>query len=610
MRFAIYARFSSDNQREASIEDQVRVCKERAEKEGWDLTGVYTDHATSGASLVRPGIQSLMRDAMDGRIDIIVAEALDRLSRDLEDIAGLHKRMVFSGVRIFTLAEGEISNLHIGLKGTMNQMFLKDLADKTRRGLRGRVESGKSGGGITYGYDVVKRIDGTGEYARGERAINEEQAGIVRRIFEEYMKGVSPRTIAVALNKEGVAGPSGGTWGASTIYGNRQRGTGILNNELYVGRLIWNRLRYVKDPDTGRRLSRLNAESDHVINEVPELRIIDQELWDAVKKLQGEINHPEQPLWKHNRPRNLLAGLMRCGCCGGGYTLMASDRVGCASVRNKGTCDNRITIKMQDVEHAVLSAMHTHLMDEELCNEFCKAYTQRMNQLRSEHNASLHGYRAEAAKLERERQQIIKSISDGVPGAMLKDRAIYVENRRNEVDAILASAKDEPVIFHPNMANRYHMEIRNLVASLNDPAAKAQAAMILRTLIDKVVLTPKAGKKELTIDLIGDLAGILSIATSRERGAVEADLSKLQPVQQSGGAENPLADQSPDGKKPQKTAVSANILAMVAGERFGRRGLSNPFSEAEKQKTPVSRGFEASEAMVAGTGFEPVTFRL
>jgi hypothetical protein len=105
----------------------------------------------------------------------------------------------------------------------------------------------------------VKRIDPvTNEYARGERAVNEHQAEIIRRIFREYIAGVSPRNIAHTLNKEGVPGPQGGEWGPSTIYGNRERGTGILNNELYIGKLIWNRLRYIKDPDTGKRVSKPN----------------------------------------------------------------------------------------------------------------------------------------------------------------------------------------------------------------------------------------------------------------------------------------------------------------------------------------------------------------
>ncbi len=180
----------------------------------------------------------------------------------------LFKRLSFAGVRIVTLAEGEITELHVGLKGTMNQLFLKDLADKTRRGLRGRVEAGRSGGGISYGYDVVRRIGADGSLATGERAIDPAQAAIVRRIFEAFAGGLSPKAIALRLNGEGVPPQRGGRSRTARPAlarhrdprAIRTRGTGILNNELYIGRLVWNRLRYVKDPATGKRVSRLNPE--------------------------------------------------------------------------------------------------------------------------------------------------------------------------------------------------------------------------------------------------------------------------------------------------------------------------------------------------------------
>ena len=92
-RVAIYARYSTDLQREASIEDQIRVCQDRARREGWKVVNCYTDHAVSGASLMRPGLQMMMQDAADGKFSVVVAEALDRLSRDQEDIAGFYKRM-------------------------------------------------------------------------------------------------------------------------------------------------------------------------------------------------------------------------------------------------------------------------------------------------------------------------------------------------------------------------------------------------------------------------------------------------------------------------------------------------------------------------------------
>ena len=89
MKVAIYARNSSDNQRDASISDQLRVCREFAARQGWTVVLEFTDHAISGATLLRSGFQALMRDALNGRFDIVLAEALDRFSRDQEDTAGL-----------------------------------------------------------------------------------------------------------------------------------------------------------------------------------------------------------------------------------------------------------------------------------------------------------------------------------------------------------------------------------------------------------------------------------------------------------------------------------------------------------------------------------------
>ena len=173
-RAVIYARFSSDLQRASSIDDQIRICRERLERDGCELAAVYQDKAMSGASLLRPGIQQLLNDGGRRQFDVVYAEALDRISRDQEDVAAVFKRLQFADVTIVTVAEGLISELHVGLKGTMNALYLKDLAEKTRRGLRGRVEAGHSGGGNSYGYDVVVGTNGS-ESERGERRINNRQ---------------------------------------------------------------------------------------------------------------------------------------------------------------------------------------------------------------------------------------------------------------------------------------------------------------------------------------------------------------------------------------------------------------------------------------------------
>jgi len=190
----------------------------------------------------------------------------------------------------------------------------KDLADKTRRGLRGRVEKGKSGGGLAYGYKVVKQVNSEGEAIRGDREIFEEQTNIIKHIFEEYAyKNRSPNAIAAQLNTENIPAPSGKAWGQSTINGNRRRGTGILNNHLYIVELTWNRQHFIKDPNTGKQVTRRNDEKDWVRADQPELRIVHQDLWDAAKARQKALDTTLAGLHRNNRPNYLLSGLLKCG---------------------------------------------------------------------------------------------------------------------------------------------------------------------------------------------------------------------------------------------------------------------------------------------------------
>ncbi len=526
MRAVIYARYSSDKQREASIEDQIRLCKERAAREGWSVIGSYEDQAVSGASLIRPGIQALMQDAQGGRFDLVLAESLDRISRDQEDIAGVYKRLRFAGVKMLTLSEGDISELHIGLKGTMGALYLKELAEKTRRGLRGRVEAGKSGGGNSYGYDVIKTVSATGEAERGERRINEQQARIVRRIFNDYAAGKSPKAIAKALNRQGVPGPSGKGWGQSTINGNWRRGTGILNNELYVGRLVWNRLSYIKNPDTGKRISRLNPESEWIIKDVPELRIIDETLWAKVKARQ-KAQHKAGAFHEHQRAPYLLSRLLKCGCCGGGFSKVSAHHYGCSNARNKGSCENRRTIRQDELEGLVITALQSRLMDPALCAEFCEEYTRHLNELRAEKNAGLIAAKRELEKLTKEHANLIQAIKDGVPASTVKDDLARNTARQDELKAQIEGQDEEPVLLHPQMAAYYRQQVADLAAALNDDEYRSEAAEIIRSLVDRIELSPNADGK-LEIDLYGDLAGILSLAAQKERPLDQSDPSVQQ----------------------------------------------------------------------------------
>ena len=431
-----------------------------------------------------------------------------------------------------------------------------------------------------------KKFDANGEPICGERTINKEQAAIVQRIFSDYAAGISPKAIAQQLNREGIEGPTGKTWGPSTIYGNRQRGTGIINNEMYIGQLVWNRQRYIKNPDTGKRISRLNPENEWIRKDISELRIIEQDLWDEVKKRQGAIKKQHKEFWGKQRPKHLFSYLLKCSECGGGYSKISKDHYGCSTSRNKGTCQNRLSIHQDKLEGSILNALQSHLMDESLCKIFCEEYTRHLNMLRSQHNVQLKRYEQELKKLIVDEQKMIQAICDGFANEALKEKMHANEARQKELKRLLEGKEEINVLLHPGLAEQYRREVTNLAVSLNQAERRQEAADLIRSLIDKIVLTPNARKDGLIVDLYGDLAGILSISTRHQYN----ERQKAMLVDQAQELVNALSDEGlPDmqGK-------------LVAG---GRIDLSLKDAKT-RTKTNVQ------DKLVAEAGFEPATFRL
>src|SRR5882724_9729589 len=516
MRAVIYARYSTDLQREASIDDQLRVCRQRIKREGWELVATYSDAASSGASRLRPGYQKLLEDARAGAFDVVVAEALDRLSRDQEDVAALYKRLSFAGIKMVTLAEGEISELHVGLKGTMNALFLKDLAAKTHRGLEGRVREGRSGGGLSYGYDVVREQDLRGEPVHGGRTVNEAEAGIVRRIFREFITGKSPRAIAQGLNADKIAGPRGRLWSDTTIRGHALRGTGVLHNELYIGRLVWNRLQYVKDPSTGKRVSRLNPEADWLITEVAELRIIDDTLWQQAQARLGSIRESPRVVkaratefWIHRRARHLLTGLAHCGVCGAPLAAAGKDYLSCSAARRQGTCSNKRGIRRPVLEGLILDGLKDRLMAPELVKEFIAEFHREVNRQSRNREADQGLQQREFDDVNRKLRGLIEAIAEGLRWPGLQAKLDELEQRKVTLEAALAAALPPAPRLHPNLAEVYRRKVADLQSALADAGTQTEALEILRGLIERVALHP--ADKGFEIELIGEIAAMVNL---------------------------------------------------------------------------------------------------
>lgn len=514
-RVAIYARYSSENQREASIEDQVRVCRARAKREGWTVVGEFSDAAISGTKDKRPGFIALRDAVRAGKCDVILAESLDRFSRDLEHVAAFYKQVTFCRVKLVTLAEGEISDLHVGVKGAMGALYLKDLAAKTHRGLEGRLRKGHCITTPAYGYRVVRRIGADGELERGLREIVPEHARIVRRIFEDYVAGRSPLAIARRLNEEGVPSPNGRDWLDGTIRGRPGRGDGILRNPAYTGRAVWNRTRRETDPVTGASVHRPKPAASFVEAAFPELRIVSDELWQAAQtRLAAEAvaTHPagRQAFWERRRPKHLLTGKVACGCCGGAFSLLGKDYLGCSRAKNAGSCRNTTRVRRSVLERQVLAALGNSLMRPEALEAFCDAFIAEWNRMATEMSSGARARQDELKAVERKIANLVDAIEDGLADPGVKQRLEELRARQQAlVDQDGQKTMPAPPALHPNLAQVYVKRVATLREAL-DAGDGEEVLEAARNLIETVVISPPGTPGDPPgIELTGNLMAML-----------------------------------------------------------------------------------------------------
>ncbi|MFA7604520.1 MAG: recombinase family protein, partial [Novosphingobium sp.] len=523
-RCAIYARFSSDHQKDTSVDDQLRDCQRFAEAKGWDVAEVFSDAAISGARNRRPGLTALLSAVAEGRFDVVLAEDQDRLARDQEDIAAIYKRVVFAGARIVTLAAGELNELHIGLKGTMDALELKKMAEKIRRGQRGALSRGRVPGGLCYGYEVVRRLDARGELERGLRQVVPEQAAIVRRICEEYADGRSAKAICRDLNQEGVPSARGGQWRPSTIIGNRGRALGILHNPIYTGLLLYNRVRMLRDPESRNRISRPNPESEREAVRIDELRIIDDALWQRVQERRR--SYAEQPLTRRRRPRHLLSGLLRCGVCGGSYSVYAAGRVACTAHRSGGLCDNGATIAIAEVQRRVLTGLRDRLLSAEAVSLLVREYHREREQHRRQRAASNRTRTKRLAQLQREIDRLVSALAQGAAGFDEIRSALAERTReRDRLNAEVADEGAETVIaLHPRIAEAYRERVQQLIGGLRrEEITDASSSGQIRALIHAIHVAPaEAGGCTIEVRTSLDAAVALATGSTARRAAVRS----------------------------------------------------------------------------------------
>lgn len=507
LRAVIYARFSSDLQNDKSIDDQVALCREVCQREGFKVVATFSDRAISGASVInRPGYQNLMRAAEAKSFDVLVAEDVDRVFRDQGDYHAARKRLDFLGIGVHT-ATGKVGKLEGSLRAMMGEMYVDNLRLHVIRGLEGVVRSGRHAGGKAYGYRPVLGRP-------GELEIVEEQAEIVRRIFKEFAGGKTARDIAGGLNADKIEPPSGLRWNASTIHGNVQRGSGILLNELYVGRIVWGKVSMIKDPSTGRRVSRPNPATKHRRADAPHLRIVDDEIWAAA---QSRRRTPTETKPKF-RVARLLSGLLRCPACGGGMGSVGlhrgEPRVQCSTYRESGSCTNSRMVHRRKIEAAVLDGLSEVLKNAEYFKTYMKTYNDERSRLAQGAIKDRAKLERRAGEIKRETDRIWDAIAKiGVDPADVAERLRALEAEKASIAEQLAAADDKrkTVAIHPAAIKNYLKDVEAMRGALDDEGAAERPELIapLRRLVHSVVVHAQPGVKGFEVEIKGRLQELL-----------------------------------------------------------------------------------------------------
>jgi len=335
VKAAIYARYSSENQSEKSIDDQIRVCKNYCKDHDLIVSDehIYVDEAKSGSLIDRPGLQALDKAAENKEFEAVVVDDLSRLSRSNHQMLTLVLKFNYYQVKLISVSDGivtddENSKLGIQIRGLVNELYLDDLKKKTVRGLEGQKLRGFSAGENVYGYytkpvgELKLNKKGQAKYEGMVHKINPEEAEIVKRIFKEFTNDNSIHKIVNKLNEDKVPTKKSmhGGWNQSTV-------SRILKNEKYIGIWDWKKRKNVRDPITGKKKTVPRPIKDRIPIFREDLIIIDKETWEKATKrcqrLKGtwpiSKKKPafyQQKSYIHTSPNHLLSGLMKCKTCG------------------------------------------------------------------------------------------------------------------------------------------------------------------------------------------------------------------------------------------------------------------------------------------------------
>jgi site-specific DNA recombinase len=484
-RCAIYARFSSEKQNALSIDQQIRKCREYADRSSLRVLEqfIFTDHAISGATDDRAGLQRLLTRVKEkpSAFDVILVDDTSRLSRKLSDALRIKERLDFAGIRVIFVSQGFDSSAPqsqtlLTVHGLVDGLYLDGLREKTFRGVEQLALQGLHTGGRVFGYRHIPIESSTRQDSYGRPAIegvrlviDPDQAPTIRRIFERYAAGDSMKRIAIDLNRDGVSSPQpregrSQSWAQSSI-------RHILLNERYRGVVIWGKTKKIHSPETGRRIYRRRPESEWRRLEVPEQRIVSEKLWirtheriNLVRDLYGVTDGKRRG--RAAASPYLFTGLLECSECGGSITIVsgqcrkrAESRYGCSRHAQRGDtiCTNSLMVRRPDLERQLLAGLQERVLHSAVVDYTLKRFEEELEEALSSRSQSDSDLRRQAAELERGIANQLRALHDGYSPAITKELA--------RLESQMASVRDRLQASDPLRVKLQLRDTRRFVAS-------------------------------------------------------------------------------------------------------------------------------------------------
>jgi site-specific DNA recombinase len=544
---AVYARYSSEKQNSLTIEQQVRKCREYAERHGFTVLDaqIYTDEAISGATDNRAGLQRLLAAATQKprAFDVILVDDTSRLSRNMIDSLKIFEQLRFVNVRTIFVAQGidtesEQAELLVTTHGIVDSLYLKDLKARTVRGVEQRAIEGLHTGGRVFGYRHVPIENSNKRDAHGRPVIEgvrlevePAQAATIKRIFERYAAGHSMKRIAIDMNNEGILSPQpqkgrvSQSWCQSSIHH-------ILHNERYRGVVIWGKTYKLRSHETGKRIYRRKLQSEWRRTEIPAQRIISDKLWEAV---QGRMRlvHDLYGTGAKNGIRGgraagspyLFTGLLKCSVCGGSVTIVSGQsrkredsRYGCSmhAYRGPQICGNNLLVPRRSLEEQLLAGLQAKVLHPDVTEYTLRGFEEALAKAANSRRSGVSDLERRKATIEQQISNCTEAIADGQPSRFLIAKLCELERELETVAGTIVSSQPEAVRSCIRDTRRFvEVRQRDLRKLLNSEPRIARAAIGKH--VQKITLTPEG--RAFIASGSWDLLGEGSVAVTMVPGA-------------------------------------------------------------------------------------------